>query len=131
MLAFGSPAREPDMILNVLPQGGFATSPKSFREMPQPLDFRSAFTDKPQNLERRETLRCPLRFSLLAAAPDRNACLVVPRASGRRLSPGALRKKNEWVSDAEIAAARSQASGKRAKKNGKRPRDVRGMYVSC
>jgi hypothetical protein len=119
------------MILNVLPQGGSATSPKSFQERPRSLDFRSAFTDKLQNLENRETLCCLLRFSLLAAASDLNACLVVPRASSRRLSPGALRKKNEWVSDAESAAARSQASRKRAKKIGKRPRDVRGMYVSC
>jgi hypothetical protein len=104
------------MTLNVLPQAAPATSPKIFRERPRSLDFRSAFTDKPQNLERRETLCCLLRFSLLAAASDLDTCLVVPRASGRRLSAGALRKKNEWVSDAEIAAARSQASGKRPKK---------------
>jgi uncharacterized protein YbjT (DUF2867 family) len=119
------------MILNVLPQAASATSPKIFREMPQSLDFRSAFTDKPQNLERRKTLCCPLRFSLPAAASDLNACLVAAPASGRRLSVGTLRKKNEWVSDAEIAAALSEASGKRPKKIGKRPRDVRGMYVSC
>jgi hypothetical protein len=104
------------MTLNVLPQAAPATSPKSFQERPRSLDFGSAFKDKPQNLGKRETLCCPLRFSLLAAASDLNACLVVPQASGRRLSPGALRKKNESVSDAEIAAARSQASGKRAKK---------------
>jgi hypothetical protein len=119
------------MTLNVLPQAAPATPPKSFVERPQSLDFRSAFTDKPQNLENRETLCCLLRFSLLAAASDLNACLVVPRVSGRRLSAGTLRKKNDWVSDAEIAAALSEASGKRPKKIGKRPRDVRGTYVSC
>jgi hypothetical protein len=103
------------MMLNVLPQAAPATSPKFLRERLQSLDFRSAFTDKPQNLERRETLRCLLGFSLLMAAPDRNACLVVPRASGRHPS-GTLRKMNDWVSDAEIAAVRSEASGKRPKK---------------
>ncbi len=118
------------MRLNLLPQAAPATPPKSFREMPQSLDFRSAFTDKPQNLENRETLCCLLRFSLLAAASDLNACLVAPPASGRRLSAGALRKMNEWVSDAETAVAGSQASGKRPKKIEKGPRDVRSMFVS-
>jgi hypothetical protein len=104
------------MMLNVLPQAGSATSPRFFLERLQSLDFRSTFTDKPQNLERRETLRCLLGFSLLMAAPDRNACLVVPRASCRRRPSGTLRKMNDWVSDAEIAAVRSEASGKRPKK---------------
>jgi hypothetical protein len=118
------------MTMNVLPQAGSATSPKSFREMPQPLDFRSAFTNKPQNLEKRETLRCPLRFSLPAAAPDRNACLVVPRASGRRRPSGTLRKMNEWVSDDEIAAVRSQARSKDQKKLEKAKRRQRHL-VRC